>query len=46
VHHVLRHRVGITYEAEAGITSVDIINKINNVEVPKVCLMFKVQVLE
>jgi hypothetical protein len=32
----LRHRVGITYEAEAeNITSVDIINKIiNEVEVP------------
>ena len=36
VHDVLRHRVGITYEAEAeNITSVDIINKIvNQVEVP------------
>ncbi|MGB5321834.1 AAA family ATPase [Lutimonas sp.] len=36
VHDVLRHRVGITYEAEAeNITSVDIINKIvNEVEVP------------
>jgi hypothetical protein len=29
VHDVLRHRIGITYEAEAeNITSVDIINKI------------------
>jgi MoxR-like ATPase len=36
VHDVLRHRIGITYEAEAqNITSVDIINKIVNVvEVP------------
>jgi MoxR-like ATPase len=36
VHDVLRHRIGITYEAEAEIiTSVDIINKIvNEVEVP------------
>jgi len=36
VHDVLRHRVGITYEAEAeNITSVDIINKIvNEIEVP------------
>tara|TARA_R110002073_G_scaffold279026_1_gene443226 strand:+ start:522522 stop:523526 length:1005 start_codon:yes stop_codon:yes gene_type:complete len=36
VHDVLRHRVGITYEAEAeNITSEDIINKIvNQVEVP------------
>ena len=36
VHDVLRHRVGITYEAEAeNITSVEIINKIvDQVEVP------------
>ncbi|MDP3314121.1 MoxR family ATPase [Lutibacter sp.] len=36
VHDVLRHRIGITYEAEAeNITSEDIINKIvNQVEVP------------
>lgn len=36
VHDVLRHRIGITYEAEAeNVTSVDIINKIVNViEVP------------
>ena len=36
VHDVLRHRVGVTYEAEAeNITSVEIINKIvNQVEVP------------
>lgn len=36
VYDVLRHRIGITYEAEAeNITSVDIINKIiNEVEVP------------
>jgi MoxR-like ATPase len=36
VHDVLRHRIGLTYEAEAeNITSVDIINKIvNEVEVP------------
>ena len=36
VHDVLRHRIGITYEAEAeNITSMDIINKIvNQVEVP------------
>lgn len=36
VHDVLRHRIGITYEAEAeNITSVDIINKIvNQIEVP------------
>ena len=36
VHDVLRHRIGITYEAEAeNITSIDIINKIvNEVEVP------------
>jgi MoxR-like ATPase len=36
VHDVLRHRSGITYEAEAeNITSEDIINKIvNEVEVP------------
>ncbi|MEL6811102.1 MAG: MoxR family ATPase [Bacteroidota bacterium] len=36
VHDVLRHRVGVTYEAEAeNITSEDIINKIVNViEVP------------
>jgi MoxR-like ATPase len=36
VHDVLRHRIGITYEAEAeNITPVDIINKIvNQIEVP------------
>lgn len=36
VHDVLRHRLGITYEAEAeNITSEDIINKIvNEIEVP------------
>ncbi|MFD1315371.1 AAA family ATPase [Namhaeicola litoreus] len=36
VHDVLRHRIGVTYEAEAeNITSVDLINKIiNEVEVP------------
>ncbi len=36
VHDVLRHRVGITYEAEAeNVTSVDLINKIvNEIEVP------------
>jgi MoxR-like ATPase len=36
IHDVLRHRIGITYEAEAeNITSEDIINKIVNViEVP------------
>ncbi len=36
VHDVLRHRVGITYEAEAeNVTSVDIINTIvNQIEVP------------
>lgn len=36
VHDILRHRIGITYEAEAeNITSVDIINKIvNKIEVP------------
>ncbi|UOB19214.1 AAA family ATPase [Abyssalbus ytuae] len=36
VHDVLRHRIGITYEAEAeNITTEDIINKIiNEVEVP------------
>ena len=36
VHDVLRHRIGITYEAEAeNITSMDIINKIvNQIEVP------------
>jgi len=36
VHDVLRHRIGITYEAEAeNITTIDIINKIvNEVEVP------------
>lgn len=36
VHDVLRHRIGITYEAEAeNVTSEDIINKIvNEVEVP------------
>ncbi|GLB52728.1 ATPase AAA [Neptunitalea chrysea] len=36
VHDVLRHRIGITYEAEAeNITSVDIVNKIvNEIEVP------------
>ena len=36
VHDVLRHRIGITYEAEAeNITSEDLINKIVNViEVP------------
>lgn len=36
VHDILRHRIGITYEAEAeNITSVDIINKIvNEIEVP------------
>lgn len=36
VHDVLRHRIGITYEAEAeNITSVDLINKIvNEIEVP------------
>lgn len=36
IHDVLRHRVGITYEAEAeNVTSVDIINQIvNQVEVP------------
>ena len=36
VHDVLRHRIGITYEAEAeNVTSEDIINQIiNEVEVP------------
>ncbi|MAZ26919.1 MAG: ATPase [Cytophagaceae bacterium] len=36
VHDVLRHRIGITYEAEAeNITTVEIINKIvNEIEVP------------
>ena len=36
VHDVLRHRIGITYEAEAeNVTSVDLINKIvTEVEVP------------
>ena len=36
VHDILRHRIGITYEAEAeNITSVDIIDKIvNQIEVP------------
>lgn len=36
VHDVLRHRIGITYEAEAeSVTSEDIINKIiNEIEVP------------
>ena len=36
VYDILRHRIGITYEAEAeNITSVDIINKIvNEIEVP------------
>jgi len=36
VHDVLRHRVGVTYEAEAeNVTSIEIINKIvNQVEVP------------
>jgi MoxR-like ATPase len=35
VHDVLRHRIGITYEAEAeNITSVDINKIINEVEVP------------
>ena len=36
VHDVLRHRIGITYEAEAeNITSEDIINKVlNQVQVP------------
>lgn len=36
VYDVLRHRIGITYEAEAeNLTSVDIINKIvNEIEVP------------
>jgi len=36
VHDVLRHRIGVTYEAEAeNISSVDIINRIvNEVEVP------------
>ena len=36
VHDVLRHRIGITYEAEAeNVTSEEIINRIvNEVEVP------------
>ncbi|TVZ52810.1 AAA family ATPase [Dokdonia sp. Hel_I_53] len=36
VHDILRHRIGITYEAEAeNVTSVDIIDKIvNQIEVP------------
>jgi MoxR-like ATPase len=36
VHDVLRHRIGITYEAEAeNVTTIEIINKIiNEVEVP------------
>ena len=36
VHDVLRHRIGITYEAEAeNVTSEDIINQIvNEIEVP------------
>ena len=36
VYDVLRHRIGITYEAEAeNVTSEDIINKIvNEIEVP------------
>ena len=36
IHDVLRHRIGLTYEAEAeNVTSVDVITKIvNSVEVP------------
>jgi MoxR-like ATPase len=36
IYDVLRHRIGLTYEAEAeNITSVDLINQIiNEVEVP------------
>ena len=36
IHDVLRHRIGLTYEAEAeNVTSVDVITKIvNAVEVP------------
>ena len=36
VYDILRHRIGVTYEAEAeNISSVDIINKIvNEIEVP------------
>jgi MoxR-like ATPase len=36
VHDVLRHRIGLTYEAEAeNVTTVEIINKIvNEIEVP------------
>ena len=36
VHDVMRHRIGLTYEAEAeNITTEDVINKIiNNIEVP------------
>jgi MoxR-like ATPase len=36
VHDILRHRIGLTYEAEAeNITTADIINEIlNNIEVP------------
>ena len=36
VHDVLRHRIGITYEAEAeNVTSEDLINQIvNEIEVP------------
>jgi len=36
VHDVLRHRIGVTYEAEAeNITSIDIVDKIvNEIEVP------------
>ena len=36
VHDVLRHRIGITYEAEAeNVTSEEIVNRIvNEIEVP------------
>ena len=36
IHDVLRHRIGLTYEAEAeNISSTDIIEKIvNSIEVP------------
>jgi MoxR-like ATPase len=36
IHDVLRHRIGLTYEAEAeNVTSEDVISKIvNSVEVP------------
>jgi hypothetical protein len=46
VHDVLRHRIGITYEAEAENIAVDIINRRKKSGVPKILDFLRLQVLD